>query len=90
MPRTPRIPKAVNFGLGFKVPVQWRGKLPGMDGKYQPATAGRGGQCIEMSEEPSRAVMLETYAHEVLHAAIDFQLYVLRELVEPMRAKGGK
>jgi len=76
------IPKVVSFGLGFKVPVTWRGRIPGRMGQYNPTV--RGGPEIELRANVPLWEQYEAYAHEVLHAAIDFGLWVRQELVDPL------
>lgn len=78
--KVPPIPKGINFGLGHRVPVVRREQIRGLDGKYDPNT-------IQIELNDSTSPLWErylVYAHEVLHAAVDFNLRVLRDIVIPM------
>ncbi len=78
--RAPRFPKLIRFGLGFCAPVIWKDKIPGRTAQFDPNT-----NTIEMSREPPLWEQYESYAHEVLHTACEFNLYVLREIVRPLQ-----
>lgn len=84
----PRFRKQIDFGLGFSVPVIREPVQPaaGADGAYEPIQ-GKDGPRINLDTRVPLWEQVEAYAHEILHAAIDFDLYVRRELSGPMRAE---
>ncbi len=80
--RDPRIPKAVHFGFPGFSPVQIRwARMRGRSGAtVTPAPKRRPGEAyIEMDETSPLWVQVETYGHEVLHAAIDFLDWCVQE-----------
>lgn len=75
--KTPKFLKAIRFGLGFRSPVVWKGRsLPQALGQYHQASAG--GPRIELSGGLPLWDQVRVYGHEVLHAAIDFDLHCQR------------
>lgn len=76
-----KFPKLLRFGLGFGlVPVKWRGRnIAGALAQYK---AGE----IEMSPHEPLWDQVRAFGHEVLHAAIDFDLYCGR-LAEQLRVE---
>lgn len=85
----PRFRKEINFGLGFKVPVEWLDKV--IAGRDRSARTGAyslksvGGPHIELDSSVPVWDQLEAYSHEILHAAIDFDLYVRSDLIPELK-----
>lgn len=77
MSKRKRYLSVINFGDGFKVPVVDR-RLRKVPGQYIPDQPDGGGRIIEMDDDPKTPewTRMETYSHEILHAAIDFDLYM--------------
>lgn len=69
----PHFKKQIEFGLGFKVPVRDLNGTPddGIDGQYSEKGT-TDGPLIEVDFSEPLWVSIDAYAHEVLHAAIDF------------------
>lgn len=81
--KAPRIPKKLRLPFGFNVTVAWKDQIRGRDGQYDPATT-----TIEMNRSTRpKWEQIETFAHEYLHAAADFHRWVLKEIVEPLKAE---
>jgi hypothetical protein len=80
--RVPRLPKSIKLMPGMVVPVK-AGTTPGWSGSYTPVKDG--GPFIEIDPKEPLWEQWETYGHELIHAAIDAQLYIQRNIVAPLR-----
>ncbi len=81
--KAPKIPAAVAFPFGFKVPVVSVEQLKEKDGQY--VMKNHGGPYIDLADSQPLWQKYQTFAHELVHAAIDFDLWVQRAIVEPMK-----
>jgi hypothetical protein len=82
--RIPRIPKSVKFLPGFEVPVR-PGENEGASGIFMPTKEG--GPYIEIDPNDPLWERWKTYGHEIIHAAIDAQLWIELNIVEPLKAE---
>jgi len=74
------IRKSLDFGCGFRVPVTFKPSIPGRDGEFDPNT-----NSIALNSSSPLWEQYDAYAHEVVHAAIDFCRHVQQQYVIPMR-----
>jgi len=84
----PRFRKAIHFGLGFSSPVEFKDMSKGDNGLY--SKKGYGGPIIEIDNTIPIWDQLETYSHEILHAAIDFDLHVRTVLIPEMKKEAAE
>jgi hypothetical protein len=80
MARRPRIPRTVNFGLGFKVRVEWVERLAGRTAEFDIDK-----MTIRINKATPVWEQYESFAHEVMHAACDFNLSILRDIARPLQ-----
>lgn len=85
--RIPKLPNVVKLGPGFVVPVGV-GKTPGLTGSYTPLKEG--GPVIDIDRSEPLWDQWETFGHELFHAVIDYELWIQRNIVAPLRLEAEK
>lgn len=79
-----RFRKKIHFGLGFSCPVEFK-DMSKADDRGLYSKKNYGGPIIEVDNTEPIWDQLQTYSHEILHAAIDFDLYVRGELIPQLK-----
>ena len=81
--RRPRIPKQHRFPWGYVVPTEFH-NLVGLNGQTLLEQHPNGPR-IDIDTRGSYSEQIEAYAHEMMHAAADFNRWVLQTIVAPLR-----
>lgn len=89
--RKPRYRKKIDFGFGYSVPITFKDQVlvkgTPVAGVTTFVSTQKDNTTIEIDRNDPLWEQMDTYAHEILHAAIEFHRWVLQNYVLPVRVE---